>query len=129
YEEKIVIKERKPGIKFGIHQGALIETQTGEWWTLLFVDRGALGRFPSLQPVHWENDWPMVGNKEGEAVVTYNKPDVGKSYPKKTLPTSDEFDDTQLGMQWGWNHNPVDDKWSLSERPGYLRLNAVTIVS
>jgi beta-xylosidase len=127
YEQKVVIRDTTHGVNFGIHQGALIETQTGEWWTMLFVDSGPFGRFPSLQPVTWENGWPMVG-VHGKAVVTYKKPNVGKKYPMTTLPTSDEFDRPELGMQWGWNHNPDPAKWSLTERPGYLRLKTAKVV-
>ncbi len=121
YEQKVAISDTNQGVTFGIHQGALIKTQTGEWWTMLFVDSGPFGRFPSLQPVTWVNDWPMVG-VEGRGVVTYKKPNVGKEYPVKVLPTSDEFNETTLGMQWGWNHNPDSTKWSLTQRSGYLRL-------
>ena len=32
---------------------------------------------------------------------------------------------TQLQPVWQWNHVPVDGKWSLSERPGFLRLHAL----
>lgn len=128
YKEKIVIHDATPGANFGIHQGALVETQTGQWWTMLFADQGAFGRFPSLQPVTWTDGWPMVG-VNGKAVVTYKKPDVGRQYPATTLPTSDEFNETKLGMQWGWNHNPDPAKWSLTERPGYLRLSTAKVVS
>jgi beta-xylosidase len=128
YREKVVIRDTMRGVNFGIHQGALVETQTGQWWTMLFADQGAFGRFPSLQPVKWVKGWPMVG-VDGKAVVTYQKPDVGIEYPVTTLPTSDEFDETKLGMQWGWNHNPVPDKWSLTRRPGYLRLETAKVVS
>ena len=127
FEEKVVISETTHGSNFGIHQGALIKTQTGEWWTMLFVDNGPFGRFPSLQPVTWVDGWPMVG-VNGHAVVTYKKPDVGKTYPIKVLPTSDEFNAETLGMQWGWNHNPEPAKWSLTENPGYLRLATVKVV-
>jgi len=48
YEQKVVISDSTQGVTFGIHQGALIKTQTGEWWTILFVDSGPFGRFPSL---------------------------------------------------------------------------------
>ena len=120
------MRDTTHGINFGIHQGALIQTQTGQWWTMLFVDNGPFGRFPSLQPVTWENGWPMVG-VNGKAVVTYKKPDVGKVYPTAVLPTSDEFDSAGLGLQWGWNHNPVPSKWSLTERPGYLRLRTAKV--
>ena len=47
---------------------------------------------------------------------------MGKVYPVKQLPKSDDFDGTNLGMQWGWNHNPDPEKWSLTQRSGYLRL-------
>ena len=59
---------------------------------MLFVDSGPFGRFPSLQPVTWVDGWPMVG-VNGQAVITYKKPNVGKTYPIKILPTSDEFDE------------------------------------
>ena len=36
--------------------------------------------------------------------------------------TSDEFSNAALGHQWEWNHNPDDEHWSLTARPGYLRL-------
>ena len=121
YEQKVVIRDTIHGPTFGIHQGALIKTQTGEWWTMLFVDSGPFGRFPFLQPVTWVDGWPMVG-VGGKAVMTWKKPDVGKIYPVEDLPTSDEFDEKTLGMQWGWNHNPDDSKWSLDENPGCLRL-------
>jgi beta-xylosidase len=127
YEQKVVISEKTKGPNFGIHQGALIRTQTGEWWTMLFVDSGPFGRFPSLQPVTWEDGWPMVG-VNGKAVVHYKKPNVGKECPVKVLPTSDEFSTTTLGMQWGWNHNPDSTKWSFTEDPGYLRLWTAKVV-
>ncbi|MGN6604897.1 MAG: glycoside hydrolase family 43 protein [Ginsengibacter sp.] len=128
YEEKLLMYDTTKGINYGIHQGALIQTQTGQWWTILFVDRGPFGRFPSLQPVTWKDGWPMIG-ANGKAVTTYKKPNVGKTYPITDLPKSDEFNEKKLSMQWGWNHNPDSTKWSLSKRPGYLRLETVSAVS
>jgi beta-xylosidase len=127
YKQKVVIYDTTHGVNFGIHQGALIRTQTGEWWTMLFVDSGPFGRFPSLQPVTWVDGWPMVG-VNGKAVVMYRKPKVGREYPVTMLPTSDEFDGTELGMQWGWNHNPDPTQWSLTENPGSLRLSTANVV-
>jgi beta-xylosidase len=127
YDEMTVIRDDSY-LGTGLHQGALIETQTGEWWTVIFQDGGAFGRFPSLQPVTWQDDWPMVG-VDGKGVITYAKPNVGKEYPVTILPTSDEFENTTLGLQWGWNHNPDSTKWSLTENPGYLRLKTAKVVS
>jgi beta-xylosidase len=115
-----------------IHQGALIETQTGEWWTLLFKDAGSIGRIPYLEPVKWEDGWPIIGNngvdvsKDG---ATYPKPNVGATYDKTFLPTNDAFTDTKLGMQWEWNHNPVESAWSLTERRGWLRLHTANVTT
>ncbi len=128
YEQKLLIYDTTQGINYGIHQGALIQTQTGEWWTMLFVDSGPFGRFPSLQPVTWVDGWPMIG-VNGKAVTTYKKPNVGKTYPIKDFPTSDEFNSKTLGMQWGWNHNPDVTKWSLTEKPGFLRLKTSGITN
>ena len=128
YEQKLLIYDTTRGINYGIHQGALIQTQTGEWWTILFVDSGPFGRFPSLQPVTWVDDWPMIGIN-GKAVTTYKKPNVGKTYPIKNFPTSDEFNEKTLGMQWGWNHNPDSAKWSLTQRKGYLRLTTASVTN
>ncbi|MEO8712908.1 MAG: glycoside hydrolase 43 family protein [Parafilimonas sp.] len=127
YEQKLLMYDTTQGINYGIHQGALIQTQTGEWWTILFVDSGPFGRFPSLQPVTWIDDWPMIG-VNGKAVTTYKKPNVGKTYLIKNFPTSDEFNEKKLGMQWGWNHNPDSTKWSLTKKSGYLRLTTVKAV-
>ena len=115
-----------------IHQGALIETQTGEWWTLIFKDAGAIGRIPYLEPVKWVNGWPIIGNNGrdvSENGAAYKKPDVGNTYEKTYLPTNDAFTDTQLGMQWQWNHNPDHGAWSLTERPGHLRLYTATVTN
>lgn len=127
YEERIVLRDTVPGVTFGVHQGALIQTQTGAWWTMLFVDSGPLGRFPSLQPVSWVDGWPVAGI-DGKGVITSKKPDVGNVFPVTQFPTSDDFNQAALGMQWGWNHNPHPDKWSLTHRPGYLRLHTVKVV-
>lgn len=59
---------------------------------------------------------------------SYKKPNVGKEYPKTYLPTNDGFNTDKLGMQWEWNHNPDNSAWSLTERPGFLRLYTSGIV-
>lgn len=122
-----------------IHQGGLVETQTGEWWTILFRDAGAIGRIPYLEPVTWgEDGWPSIGlynssTKDywdvSKGSKAYPKPNVGANYPRTSLPTNDTFTDLQLGMQWGWNHNPDNTAWSLLENPGSLRLHTVGITT
>ena len=35
--------------------------QTGEDWFFHFQDKDAYGRIVHLQPMKWENDWPVMG--------------------------------------------------------------------
>jgi len=121
YEEKKVIEDDN------IHQGSLIQTQTGEWWSIMFYDKGAYGRLLNLEPITWVDNWPIAGTN-GKGVTTFKKPNVGKDYSIKYLPTNDNFRDYKLGMQWGWNHNPDNSKWSLTDHPDYLRLKTVSVV-
>jgi beta-xylosidase len=125
YEEKIVLARGNTSIN-GPHQGAWVTTQTGEDWFLHFQDKGAYGRIVHLQPMKWVNDFPVIGNN-GEPVLSYRKPNVGKTYPIFTPQESDEFNDANLGLQWQWHANfqPI---WAMPfPSRGVLRMNSVQI--
>ena len=129
YEDKIVLHQGSTEIN-GPHQGGLVSLKSGEWWFLHFQDRGVWGRVVHLQPVTWQDGWPMIGQDIdndgiGEPVMEYRKPDIGKTYTAKAPQTSDEFQSNTLGQQWQWHANPQKDWYSLSESPGILRLFAV----
>ena len=146
YEYKVVLRQGDSPVN-GPHQGAWVDTVTGEDWFLHFQDVYAAGRITHLQPMHWENDWPIIGvNKEGndygEPVMEYRKPDIGKTeseledktkYPVCEPDTTDEFDSDALMLQWQWNAN-YDDSWfdtktdvygNKAEDGSYIKLNAV----
>lgn len=131
YEDKIVLEQGRTPVN-GPHQGAWVETESGEDWFLHFQDRYAYGRIVHLQPMRWENDWPLMGedydkNGIGEPVLRYRKPDV-KTFVSRTNPqTSDEFDSLQLGLQWQWQAIPQNRWYSLNARKGWLRLYAQPI--
>lgn len=86
-------------------------TQTGEQWFMHFQDKGAYSRVVHLQPMRWIADWPGIGTDPdgdgiGEPVLTYKKPNVGRSWPPVTTvtpPDSDEFAGNGLGLQWQWH--------------------------
>lgn len=123
YESKLIIDDASSYPTNGLHQGGMVQLQNGDWWFIIMQDRGAIGRVPNLLPVEWVDGWPMLGSGNKD-VVTYKKPNVGKTFPIKTPATSDEFSGKKLGLQWQWNHNPNNEKWSLTERQGYMRLKA-----
>ena len=123
YEEKIVLAQGNTPIN-GPHQGALVDTPTGEWWFVHFQDRGAYGRIVHLQPTVWKDDFPVIGNN-GEPVAAFRKPNVGKSAPLTTPQDSDEFVGSTLGPQWQWHAN-FDSTWAFSfPTRSVLRMNSV----
>ena len=128
YEDRKVLEQGTTNVN-GPHQGTWIDTKTGEDWFIHFQDRYAYGRIVHLQPMRWENDWPVMGvdrdkNGIGEPVSSYKKPDVGAPYPITAPQTSDEFNSSPLGLQWQWEANFKSSWTSLDARPGWLRLYA-----
>jgi len=130
YEKKIVL-ERGNGIRRSCSQGALMQAPDGSWWyihqLIQNVPAPFQGRPQCLEPVKWVDGWPVIGEDVdgdgiGEPVLSYKKPING--FPITAPPTDDEFDSDKLGAQWEWNHNPRDTYWSLTERPGFLRIRA-----
>lgn len=133
YEDKIVLNQGKTNVN-GPHQGGLVETQTGEWWFIHFQDKGTYGRIVHLQPVNWKDGWPVIGKDDdgdgiGEPVLTYKRPNVGKTYPESVPQTSDDFSQSKLGLQWQWQAAPNKDWYSLKAKPGVIRLYAVPVPS
>ncbi|KQN92415.1 glycosyl hydrolase [Sphingomonas sp. Leaf231] len=108
----------------GGHQGALVDLPGGGWYGFVMRDAGAIGRVTNISPVFWRDDWPVWGTPDAPGRV----PDVArKPIPGAALrapPASDEFGTPVLGRQWQWNHDPLDRRWSLTRRPGWLRLHA-----
>jgi beta-xylosidase len=122
--------ERKQGLPDGSpHQGGMVELDNGQGWFISFKSAGFLGRIDYLNPVTWgADDWPVFGDN-GKSVDQWKKPDVGAVYPIERSQVNDEFDSDKLALVWQWNHNPVNEHWSLSERPGWLRLNGNPAIS
>jgi len=114
----------------GPHQGGLVQTQTGEWWFIHFQSKGVYGRVSHLQPAKWtDDDWIVIGEDPdgdgiGIPVLTYRKPNVGKSHPICTPQTSDDFRTGELGLQWQWQAHEKPRWLSLYARPDYIRLFA-----
>jgi len=115
-----------------MHQGGIVQTQTGEWWGWSMMDYNSVGRVTNLSPVTWKDGWPYFG-LEGNLTRsprTWVKPNTGaKVEPKATWERSDDFSGKELKPIWQWNHVPVDSKWSLKEKKGSLRLHSLPATS
>lgn len=117
YEGRVALQDK------GVAQGGLISTPGNQWFAYLFRDFGSVGRVPYLVPVKWEDGWPLLG-------VNHQVPDsLALPANKSLMPgivSSDDFNrkrgDRDLPLVWQWNHNPVNQLWSVRQRKGYLRL-------
>jgi beta-xylosidase len=123
----IVPHDPNEGGGLTVHQGGIVDTPSGQWWTVIMQDHKSLGRVSCLLPITWSDDWPLIGltGNLRRAPATWIKPDTGHERPPKPLfVRHDSFDSGKLQPIWQWNHMPDDTKWSLTERPGFLRLHS-----
>jgi len=120
YEGRVVLQDD------GVAQGHFVDTPDGDWYAILFGDRGAVGRIPYLIPVRWQDGWPIVGvNGQVPDDLGFTVEDRGM----QGVVDSDEFSSGALKNVWQWNHNPDNTGWSLSQRPGYLRITNTRVDS
>lgn len=106
----------------------LVETQNGEWWMVLLAVRpyeGAhfnLGRETFLIPVVWEVDgWLRVDNNNGLVNRAERLPEL-PFYHARPAFYSDNFESNILSNCWNSIHPYSDSMFSLTSRPGHLRL-------
>jgi beta-xylosidase len=112
-----------------IHQGGMVDTPSGEWWCTIMSDHGSAGRMVNLVPITWDNGFPLIGlpGNLRKAPNTWIKPDTGfTQYPAPANVRDDKFDHANLNPNWQWNHVEDDTQWSLSEKPGVLRLHSLS---
>ncbi|HXT12750.1 MAG TPA: glycoside hydrolase 43 family protein [Candidatus Angelobacter sp.] len=111
-----------------LHQGGMCDTPSGEWWCTIMSDHGSAGRMISLVPITWDNGFPLIGlpGNLRKAPNTWIKPNTGYTQqPEPTYVPDDNFDGGKMNPHWQWNHVPDDSKWSLTEKPGVLRLHSL----
>lgn len=125
YEKKTILLSDFGGFPY-VGQGTIIDDVQGHWYGVIFQDRGAVGRVLTLSPCRWIDGWPMIGDEEGKVPFVVNT--LGNDAPT-SLVVSDDFKSTTLRLNWQWNHNPINEAWSLTERRGYLRLKTSRVVS
>ena len=136
-----------------VGHGDLVQTPAGEWYMVLlgirpydhYVDdydrflprmwirkpdrnqnaQYNLGRETFLVPIAWDGDgWPIVDNENGYVNLRERRP----ALPWHRDPWQsrvDNFEAASLDLQWVMQRPPKVEFWTLSERPGCLRLYAL----
>ena len=136
WEKNVILESDFGGFSY-LAQGTIVDTEEGDWYGIMFQDRGGVGRVLTLSLVRWIDGWPQLGDEQGKVPATMRPyrsltPDLspngeGSNYTRGIV-CSDEFSSSKLGLHWQWNHNPIDKAWSLTERPGFLRLKTNRVV-
>ena len=125
YEKHVILESDFGGFPY-VGQGTIVDSEYGDWYAIIFQDRGGVGRVPTLMPCRWIDGWPLLGDEEGRVPDRMRVVKTGE--PERHIVCSDDFSGAKLGLHWQWNHNPVDAAWSLTERPGWLRLKTSRVV-
>ena len=145
WEKNTILESDFGGFGY-LAQGTIVDTEEGDWYGIMFQDRGGVGRVLTISPVRWIDGWPQLGDENGKVPTTMRTyrsltPDPsrggeGSDYTAGIV-QSDDFSNhtsqfstlsSHLKLCWQWNHNPVDKAWSLTERPGWLRLKTSRVV-
>lgn len=123
YEKRIILET--PFEEYGgVGQGCIVQGHGGRWHGLIFQDRDGVGRVPCLMPCVWIDGWPILGDEHGHIPN-----DTTRAYTSMNgICGSDDFNSPELSLYWQWNHNPIDDAWSLTARRGALRLTTARLV-
>ncbi len=112
----------------GAAQGGIVDTPDGDWYAILFRDMGAVGRIPVIMPVTFVDDFPVFGI-DGKIPQTLTIKSTKPEHVYQPLYISDDFcyeadadGKTKLNPVWQWNHTPVNTLWSVTDKPGTLRI-------
>ncbi len=125
----------------GVAQGGIVDTPEGDWYAVLFQDRGAVGRIPVLIPMAWENDYPVLG-VDGKIPAEFDVVSTRPSHVYEPLVQSDDFK-WEAGLTkeeearkyasfgfkscWQFNHEPDLSLVHCDETKGVFQLKTDTV--
>jgi xylan 1,4-beta-xylosidase len=110
--------------------GDLVDTPSGETWMVYLCgrplkvsDRCVLGRESAIQQMQWgEDGWLRTPDGNGAPMLEIEGAGVANA-ARVPLDERHEFDTAALPQAFQWLRTPYpDDLFSLTDRPGYLRL-------
>jgi alpha-N-arabinofuranosidase len=133
-DNPILTHRNQPNSPFqALGHADMVETPDGWWMVFLGIrPQGGqfhhLGRETFLAPVTWtQAGWPVVNGKG------WIDPEMAAPrLPEKVWeppPVRDDFSKASPTLEWNYIRNPYEENYSLTERPGFLRLHgsAVTL--
>lgn len=107
YDSKVILKSDFGGFPLA-GQGTIVDGKHGEWYGVIFQDRGGVGRVLTLEPCSWIDGWPMLGNvSDGKIPETVNIYDDDVEVPAKTCSAQTLETGVTYTKDYQWNHNYV----------------------
>jgi alpha-N-arabinofuranosidase len=110
----------------------LLQLADSSWWLVCLGIRPNggkfhhLGRETYLAPVTWSADGWLKGGVDGVVKERFSSPNLPEHIWDKE-PVRDNFDSSALRLPWNFLRVPYGKDWSLTEKPGYLRLKGSKI--
>jgi alpha-N-arabinofuranosidase len=110
----------------GAGHADLVQDPAGNWHAVLLATRqyggrpANLGRETFLASVTWEDGWPIMNPGAGRLLAEFPVPLTEHPWPAE--PPADDFDTTTLAPAWNMLRTPREEFFSLTDRPGHLRL-------
>lgn len=114
----------------------LIQSKTGDWWSVFLACRPINGEFENLgretfmMPVKWSDDgFPYMTQGEELIPRIIKKEGVERERNVRfgNFDSNDAFDNTELGEHWITLRSPAKDLYSLAEKPGHLTLMSAEV--
>ena len=117
--------------------GDLVELEDGRWYIVMLGVRGDLkrksnmGRETFIAPVSWEREpydwkerkilWPVIAPQSGK--ILKNNPIIfSETIENKGTFYVDDFNETDLGLEWNYRRAPMQNMFDLVSNPGSLRV-------
>ena len=117
--------------------GDLVELEDGRWYIVMLGVRGDLkrksnmGRETFIAPVSWEREpydwkerkilWPVIAPQSGK--ILKNNPIIfSETIENKGTFYVDDFNETDLSLEWNYRRAPMQNMFDLVSNPGSLRV-------
>lgn len=101
YDSKVILKSEFGGFPYA-GQGTIVDGKHGEWYGVMFQDRGGCGRVLTIEPCSWIDGWPMLGTR-GDGIIPETVALDGDCECHK------EPAYAVIDKDYQWNHNFIKD--------------------
>lgn len=101
YDSKVILKSEFGGFPYA-GQGTIVDGKHGEWYGVMFQDRGGVGRVLTIEPCSWIDGWPMLGTN-GDGIIPETVTLDGDS------PAHQEPAYAVIEKDYQWNHNYIKE--------------------